>query len=327
MYIDLHVHLDGSISVSLARRLAEIENIPLPSSDTKLKEMLTVSPGNKDLNEYLTKFDLPCALLQSGESIRLAVFTLCKELEKLGLMYAEIRFAPQKHTDKGLPQAEVVQAAIEGLSASGFFGNLILCCMRGDTNQKENEETITVADKFLGKGVCALDLAGAEGVFPNDAFFPLFQKAKERGIPFTIHAGEALGADSVEKAISFGARRIGHGVRAIEDERVVELLCKNHIPLEICPTSNINTGIYSSVSQMPVHDFLEKGVVVTVNSDNMTVSETNVIRELSLLKDAFLYTDADIKKLLQNACCATFLPEHKKELLLEKVEHSFKFLE
>ncbi len=319
MYIDLHVHLDGSISVPLARRLAEIEKIQLPASDEELKEKLTVSPNNKDLNEYLTKFDLPGVLLQSKESIRLAVFTLCKELEALGLIYGEIRFAPQKHTTKVLSQEAVVEAAIDGLFASGFFGNLILCCMRGEENWKENEETVAVAEKFLGRGVCALDLAGAEGVYPNDAFYSLFQNAKEKGIPFTMHAGEALGADSVEKAISFGAVRIGHGVRAMEDERVVELLCKNDIPLEICPTSNINTGVFSSVIEMPIPAFEKKGVRVTINSDNMCVSDTNVIRELAMVKDAFSYAEVDIKRLLQNACHAAFLSQSEKKELLEKI--------
>ncbi len=320
-FIDLHLHLDGSISVKSARELAKIENITLPQSDAALKAALMVSEDCKDLNEYLTKFDLPCTLLQSEESIALATCNLCSELKEMGYIYAEIRFAPQKHMEKGLTQEAAVEAAIQGLKRADFNAQLILCCMRdGKDNAAENLETVRLTKKYLGQGVCACDLAGAEALYKNEKYAYIFEAAKKENIPFTIHSGEALGAESVSLALDYGAKRIGHGIRAIEDMHVVKRLAEEGVPLEICPTSNINTAVFEKIEDMPIAALMEKGVVVTINADNMSVSGTNVIRELERVKEAFGFRNKDIKGLLVNAVNAAFLPAAEKERLMKKVE-------
>ena len=161
-YIDLHLHLDGSLSLASVKQLAAMQNIPLPQTDAEILHLLQVSPDCRDLNEYLEKFAFPCSLLQTEEGLSTAVYNLCEELHAQGLLYAEIRFAPQLHTEKGLTQAEITAAAIAGMQKSSFHANLILCCMRGNDNHAENLETIRTAKAYLGKGVCAADLAGAE---------------------------------------------------------------------------------------------------------------------------------------------------------------------
>ena len=210
--VELHLHLDGALSINNCRKLAKIQNINIPDEDA-ISHMMISSSRCCDLNEFLTKFEFPLSLLQTREGIKEAVKNLQEELIEQGIIYAEIRFAPQLHLKKGLNQEEVVIAAIEGLNSSTLKSNLILCCMRGNNNHEANMETINLANKYLGKGVCAIDLAGAEGLYPTIDFKDIFDYAKELGVPFIIHAGEAAGPKSVYDAICFGAQRIGHGVR------------------------------------------------------------------------------------------------------------------
>ena len=321
--IDLHLHFDGSLSISNARELAALEGVALPEDDNELKVALTVSPDCKDLGEYLTKFAFPLSLLQSEAAIEQGMYTLCRELDAEGCIYAEIRFAPQLHLDKGLDQRKVVEAAIRGFKRSAIDGGLILCCMRGDDNAALNETTVEIAREYLGKGVVALDLAGNEAGFPTDSFASLFARAREFQVPFTIHAGEADCAESVRSALAMGASRIGHGVRSIEDPALVEILAKNHIALELCPISNIQTTVFDDISEYPIRQFLKAGVAVTVNSDNRSVSATTARQEMLLLKNTFALTDEEEKALLHSSVDAAFASEALKKKLHERVEESF----
>ena len=198
--IDLHVHLDGSVSIPMAKRLALINGIELNESEEDLKERLQVSKDCRDLNEYLEKFEFPLTLLQKAEAITECVRMLIAGQDSQGIMYSEIRFAPQLHMQKGLTQEEVVQAAIKGLGNSDYH-KLILCCMRGSDNEELNKETIRIAHTYLGRGVVALDLAGAEKLYPTKQFVGIFKEALAYNIPFTIHAGEADGEESIKTAI------------------------------------------------------------------------------------------------------------------------------
>lgn len=309
---DLHLHLDGSLSVATVRKLAQMQNMEIPEKDEDIIQKLTVSENCRNLNEYLEKFDFPCSLLQTGEAIALAVYNLQEEIKAEGMGYAEIRFAPQKHCEKGMTQDQVVQAAIAGLERSDFCANLILCCMRGEDNDRENYITLEMAAKYKERGVCAVDLAGAEALFPTDNYEDLFVHAKKMGLCFTIHAGEAAGPESVWKALSFGASRIGHGIRSLEDDRLMEFLVKNRIPLELCPSSNLNTGIYASMEEYPIQKFLDAGVLVTINTDNRSVSGTTIARELQKLADAHHLTEAQLDILSANAIEASFASREQK---------------
>lgn len=278
--VDLHLHLDGSLSVDSVKELMQIQGIKNCYSDSELLEKLQVSDGCRDLNEYLEKFDFPITLLQTKEALETASYNLLEELKTQGVIYAEIRFAPQFHTSKGLSQEQVVKAVIDGMRKSELNANLILCCMRGENNHDENIETVSVAKKFLKKGVAAIDLAGAEGLFPTSDYKDVFELASELGIPFTIHAGEAAGFTSVETAVEYGAVRIGHGVRSVESEDLLKKLSDKGIALELCPTSNLNTNIYRDISEYPIRKLMDAGITVTVNTDNMTVSNTNIKKNL-----------------------------------------------
>ena len=322
-YIDLHLHLDGSLSLVSVRRLAEIQNITVPESDDEVKRLLSVSADCRDLNEYLEKFAFPGTLLQTREGLREAVRALAEELKAEGHIYAEIRFAPQKHCEKGLTQDAAVSAALEGLALTDFPAQLILCCMRGDDNRAENLETVEVAAKYLGKGVCAVDLAGAEALFPTKNFADIFALAKKLGVPATIHAGEADGPESIRDALRFGAKRIGHGIRSAEDPALVKLLAETGVPLETCPTSNLNTVVVSDLKDYPFRKLLDAGVKLTVNTDNRSVSATDIKREFMRLTETFSLTRAEVKTLLRNAAEASFALETLKNTLKQKIEASF----
>lgn len=329
-FIDLHLHLDGSLSVESARELAKLspdastrQEVEL-AQDSELHDLLSVGKNCHDLNEYLERFRLPIALLQTAEALSLAVYRLAMELKAKGYIYAEFRFAPGQHTHLGLDQAEVIEAALDGQRralADGFVSRLILCCMRGNSEEQglSNAKTIELAANYIDKGVCAVDLAGAEALYATADFTHLFKRAHELGLPYTIHAGEAAGADSVWAAVSMGAKRIGHGQRAVEDKTLLELLGKKQITLEVCPTSNIHTKLYEAYSEVPLSLFEDFGVPLTICSDNMAVSMTDVPREIDELANAF-YWDSEQKKEQQRryslaALDAAFLPEEEKEKL------------
>ena len=267
--------------------------------------------------------------MQSAGNIEQIVYDLLNVQRAEGLVYTEIRFAPQLHCQQGLTQAAVVEAAVAGLrrfekeqysctcteTTPELHAGLILCAMRGAGNEEANLETVRVAAKYLGKGVVALDLAGAEALFPTRDFEDVFLLARELEVPFTIHAGEAAGPDSIRTALAFGARRIGHGVRALEDAALVKELAEKQIPLECCPTSNLNTKMFPDMAHYPIRALLEAGVKATVNTDNMTVSDTTESKEFAKLEQAIGLTAAEEKQLLLNAADAIFGGEDEKARL------------
>ena len=308
---ELHLHLDGSLSPEFVLTQAEKDGIALPADTAQeLLPFLTVGDSCRSLNDYLEKFDLPLSVLQTEDALEQSVYDLLGRLSKENLNYVEIRFAPQLHLQKGLSQQAVVEATLSGLKSAlrdyPIDGKLILCCMRMADNLEANLETVEVAKHYIGRGVAALDLAGAEALFPTKNFEELFRQALRYDIPFTIHAGEADGPQSIRDALSFGAARIGHGVRCTEDPALVEELVKRQIPLEVCPISNAQTKACPELSHHPILKLLECGVCVTVNTDNRTVSNTTLKKEFDALRRELQMTDIQKEKLLQNAWAARF---------------------
>ena len=319
-YIDLHLHLDGAITVPIAKQLAEIQGFQLPTdSDEELEKYLTVPPDCKSLNDFLKCFEIPGYLLQTPVGLREAVRLVADNIKSQGVVYAEIRFAPQYHTKDGMTQEEAIKAALEGLKETELKANLILCCMRGDGNDAQNEETIELAAKYLVEdgGVVAVDLAGAEALYPTENYSELFAKARELGIPFVIHAGEAAGAESVRYAIEFGAKRIGHGVRIFEDPEVVALVKEKGVTLEMCPTSNAQTRVIDNMSEYPLMKYLDDGIKVTLNTDDMGIEGTTLANEYRIMEEYFNLSPEQERILLTNAVEAAFTTDAVKNQLRE----------
>ncbi len=322
--IDLHLHIDGSMSPETAILLAEMQGVTLPTTDKQALSALLKVPRNcTDLNEYLKRFALPCSLMMTRETISEMILRLKEELKQQGLIYAELRFAPQLHTANGLTQEEVVQAAIEGSNRSDLPTALILCCMRGDANEAENRETVRLAHRYRDCGVAAVDLAGAEGLYKTAHFRSLFAYARELGLRYTIHAGEADDYTSVRDAIDFGASRIGHGIHAAADEGTMALLCERDIPLEVCLSSNLQTKAAESIERHPLPILLEHGVAVTLNTDNPVVSDTTLRAELELAKEHFGLSDTDIRDLLIHAARYSFAERSLQSTLVAEIVKAF----
>ncbi len=310
---ELHLHLDGSLRPETVWELAKIQGIDLGAKDIdELKFMMKVPDDCKTLHECLERFDVPLKVLQTADAIERVTFELVEDLSNIGVDYAEIRFAPQLSTEKGLSQDEIVEAAIKGAKRGmekypNIKCGLILCCMRNENIEDKNLQTIETAKKHMGDVVCAVDLAGAESLYPTEMFENVFKKANEYNLLRTIHAGEAAGPDSIRKALSYGTKRLGHGVNAIFDKELMEELIDKGVTLEVCVTSNYQTKVVDSIDKHPVKKLFDAGVRVTVNSDNMTVSDTNIHKEIKILKEQLGFTDADIEKMQKYAEEARFI--------------------
>ena len=311
--IELHLHLDGSLRPETVWELAKEQNIKLPTNTVdEVRDQMQVPEDCRTLEEYLTRFDLPLLVLQTREALERAAFELTEDLAKEGVTYAEIRFAPQLSIKGGMTQEQAVEAAIEGVKRGmeqypSIRVGLILCCMRGEDNEEWNLQTVETAKKYLGDVVCAVDIAGAESLYPTERFAPVFEKVREYGLPSTIHAGEAAGPESMKTALAFGAKRIGHGVAAVEDPELVRRLIEEQITLEVCVTSNYQTKVVPSIEAHPIRRLFNAGVRVTVNSDNRTVSNTNVRKELDILRNVFGFKEQEIEKMEEYAWEARFL--------------------
>ena len=305
--IELHLHLDGSLNVEYASKLL--------GKDCK-NEM--VGSNSTSLADYLKRFDLPIDLLQDYDNIVEFCYLLGKDLVNDGVLYAEVRFCPLFHNkkisvDRVITAIRVGFARVEELKI-----NLIFCMMR-HFSFDDNLKIINLAKKYLGNGCCAIDLAGSEAQFPTSDFEELFTIAKNENIPFTIHAGEADGPTSLMSAIKFGTKRIGHGVRCVEDDNVVKLIRDNNIYLEVCPTSNIDTKTFASINEHSIKRLVEEGLLVTISTDNRTVSNTTLTNEYKILRDAFNFTDEDFLKFNLNAIDASFLSDDEKEELRRRL--------
>lgn len=310
--IELHLHLDGSLRPATVMELAKEQGIALPAEDLRIltEEYLQVPDDCTDLVACLKRFDLPIKVLGTPEAIRRASYELTEDLAKEDYEYAEIRFAPQYARFTGFSQQEFVEAARDGMKAAlakypSMKAALILCCMRGDDNKEANMETIRMTARYLDSGICAADLAGAESLFPTENFADVFELAKKLDIPYTIHAGEAAGKvsgpDSIRTALKMGASRLGHGVLAIEDPDLVRELAARKIPLEVSYTSNVQTKTFPHAADHSMGRLYEAGVRVTINTDNRTVSNINMSKEISRIRNQFGFTEQDITVMQQYA--------------------------
>lgn len=314
---DLHLHLDGSLSIDTVKLLAA--QIGYDFEGQGGRESLVAGENCESLVDYLKCFDLPGMLLQTEEALELASCDLTERLASQGLILSEIRFAPQLHMGKGLTKEKAVEAVIRGVKRGAGKSRIkagILLCSMVNGSDRENEETFELAQAYLGKGVVGLDLAGPEGLIPMEHFEPLFKTAGRKGIPFTIHAGECGDYENIIKAVHYGAKRIGHGCAAIRSEACMDLLKKEKITLEMCVVSNLQTKAVPSIEEHPLKAFYDRGIRVTYNTDNMTVSDTTLEKEAELIKKYMGFTEADLRQMNRYALESAFLEEGEKEKII-----------
>lgn len=322
--VELHLHLDGSIRPETALELLkEIEPENKKLSLESIKNKLTVGSGEPSLVNYLKSFDLPIKILQSKKNLERVAFELIEDLAKENTIYVEVRDAPVQHINSNLTGDEVVEAILKGFKRAEELypirTGFILCAMR-HLPPENSDFLIDLGVKYRDRGVVGLDLAGDEGGYPASIFKDFFKKAKKNSIPFTIHAGEAKGPESIREAIELGADRIGHGIRAYEDNAILDLIIKKNICLECCPVSNRDTMAIKDFNNYPILNYLNRGAAVTLNSDNRTVSNTNYIREVEFLKEYLPLEESHIKQFNINAINHAFINKNMKKELLDKLK-------
>ncbi|MFD1954393.1 adenosine deaminase [Paenibacillus thailandensis] len=311
---ELHVHLDGSVKPETLRELAERQGASLPEGD--LRGRMTVDPDCGSLTEYLSKFSFVLPFLQTAEALERVAYETAEQAADDGCLYVEVRFAPLLHTERGLTAEEAVKHTVNGLRRAerelGITARAIVIAMRHEGFER-NREAIEAAARYLGDGVCAVDLAGDEAGYPPELHQRLFDLASERKLPVTIHAGEAGGAANVRYAVErLGAVRIGHGVRIKEDPEVIELVRSRRIPLEMCPLSNIQTKAADGWERYPIRDYMDRGLIVTVNTDNRTVSGTTMTNEYKLLAEKLGFGFDELAAVSLNGIDAAFADEPLK---------------
>lgn len=320
MRVELHCHLDGSLNIDSVQEMLQEQGVFYEPE--ALRKKLEVEPDCTSLTEYLEKFELPLRCLQRKEGLKRAAYELVRDVSKEGVRYIEVRFAPMLSTENGLSCREAISSVIEGLKAGereyGVFASAIVCAMRHHSVE-QNMQMLTEAREFVGKGVCALDLAGDESAFPTSLFRELFLQAKEWGIPFTIHSGECGSVDNIREAIELGAKRLGHGI-ALEKSAELRKLCREKgIGIEMCPTSNLQTKAVSSLEKYPLEQFLNEGLLVSVHTDNRTVSGTTMEKEEKLLKESLKISEEMWLQCTKNAIRTAFASDEVKEELMRRI--------
>lgn len=311
--VELHCHLDGSLSREfIERRL----NRKVSQSE------LSVSDDCRSLNEYLEKFDLPGKCIMDEEGLSEAGYDVLKSMKQENVCYAEIRFAPLLSETEDMNCAKVIEALLAGLEKGkkdfGIEYGVITCAMRHHS-EEENRRMIRTAREYLGYGVCAADLAGAEALYPMSEFMELFQETKKLGMPFTLHAGECGSVQNILDSVEAGAGRIGHGIAMRGHREVQKELQRKGIGIEMCPVSNLQTKAVESTKDYPMREFLDNGLKVTVNTDNRTVSNTTLTKELAFIQKTYGITDEEIRLMMKNAVDVAFADDVVKERILKRL--------
>ena len=324
---DLHVHLDGSLRPrtvgELADRLPQDERSLLPAN---LARATSVS-GRATLEEYLKAFDVTVALLQDEESLERVAYELCEDAARERVIYMEIRYAPLLHVRKGLSPRQVVAAVLAGMrraeGATGIQTGLILCALKHESTE-HSMEVAQLAAQFVNKGVVGFDLAGPERGFPPRVHHEAVQMARDAGVHVTLHAGEACCPEHIAEALDLGAERIGHGVYLQEDKATEKRVVAQKVPLELCPTSNLQiSGLMKDYHDLPLTRYLDRGVRVTVNTDNRLVSKTTATDELLHVVEAFDLDVDTVRRILVTSAEAAFVGAAERDVLRGRVEAAF----
>jgi adenosine deaminase len=335
--VALHDHLDGGLRPATIVEEAADCGHELPTTDPDaLADWFFAAADSGSLVRYLETFDHTIAVMQTAAQLRRVAAEFVEDQAADGVVYAEARWAPEQHLRAGLTMREAIAAVRDGLAEG-----MAVCAARGQsilarqivTAMRHSEPTTEVAElavEFRDDSVCGYDIAGAEDGFPPVRFAESFDYLRRHNVEFTVHAGEAFGLPSIWQAVQLcGASRLGHGVRLVEDitrgregwvlGEVARYVRDRRIPLECCPSSNLQTGICDSIAAHPFGLLAELSFRVTVNCDNRLMSRTTLSRELGLLADAFDYDLADIERFTVNAAKSAFLPFDERRGLITDV--------
>ena len=328
--VSLHDHLDGGLRPQTIIELAADIGHPLPADNADdLGQWFAESATSGSLERYLETFDHTIAVMQTAPNLRRVAREFVADLAADGVIYGETRWAPEQHLRDGLTKADAIEAVRDGLAEGMADRGHEIDVRQLLTAMRQAEPTRDIAEltlRYRRDGVAGFDIAGLEKGYPPSRFLESFQLLRRQSAYYTIHAGEADGCESIWEAVQVcAANRIGHGVAIIEDIQHGTLgdfaayVRNERIPLEMCPSSNVQTGTVSSIAEHPIHSLDRLGFRVTVNPDNRLMSATTMTREFALLADAFDYTFADVGRLSINAAKSAFAPYEVRRALVQRI--------
>ncbi len=333
--IDLHLHLDGAVRVGTILELGRSHGVPLPADTVEgLAPHVRVPRDCASLARFLKTFDVWYPVLRFPDAMTRVARELCEDAARENVIYFETRFCPPLQEAPGFPSEAVLESVLEGLrqgtEATGVRAQVILCCYRpfpGETSVR----TARLALAYRDRGVCGLDLAGDERAHPIAPHAEAFAIARKADLPITIHAGEdpqagsaGGGAMGIREAVAIhGARRIGHGTRAALDPALLDLLARRGVALEVCLTSNLQTGAVKRLADHPLPKFLDCGVPATLNTDDPAVSGITLTHEYGAAVKELGFELPDLEGLGRNAARAAFLPESERKRLEARIREGY----
>ncbi len=321
--VELHLHLEGSLRPQTLRELSRRKSLLRKGMEAWVRRRRRQSYRYSDFQDFLVDFGLVTKLLETPADYALATTRLVEWLREQNVKYAEVIFAAGVVLWKKQSVEEVFEAAAaaaeEACGGLGVRVNWIFDAVR-HFGVEHVREVLKWAARFKSRGVVAFGIGGNETRGPADLFPEVFREARDLGLHLTAHAGETVGPDSIRRAVELlGAERIGHGLTAAQDPSVIALLRERGVPLEVCLSSNVSTGVLARLEDHPLPLFLAGGVTVTLNSDDPAMFGTSLEREMALAAGTFALTQNQLRGLMENAIRAAFLPEADKEVLMNNL--------
>ena len=320
---ELHCHLDGSVRPATLLELGAEYGVTMPCEDAwELGEYMRV-PDGSSLEEYLARFETTLSVMQTAEALARIARELAEDAANDGVWYLETRFAPVLNAQRGLRAEEAIEAVMRGFEEAsrehGIIGRVIVCALR-TLPPAVSLQLARAAVDCRDLGVVGFDLAGAERGNPASAHQEAFRYAQQAELPCTCHAGEGDGADSVREAVQVcEVQRIGHGTRLIEDESLTDLVRSRGIALEVCLTSNVQTGAAESYETHPLRAYFDRGLMVSLSTDNRLMSGTTLTDEYEHASRALGFTSGELARVSLNGFECAFLPRSERAALGERV--------
>jgi adenosine deaminase len=319
---ELHCHLDGSVRPETLLDLAREHRIPMPKqTPEELAEVMRADDA-RSLEDYLRLFDVTVSVMQTADALERIAYELAEDSAEDGVRYIEVRNAPILNVVQGLTLVEAVEAPLRGLRRAekdfGITGRFIIIALR-HFPPEHSLEMAKLAVEFKNEGVVAFDLAGAEKGNPASAHAAAFGYAREHNLGVTVHAGEGDGPESIRQAVHIcGANRIGHGTRLIEDPDLTQYVNDRRIALEVCLTSNVQTRVADSYATHPIREYFDRGLNVTLNTDNRLMSATTLTDEYIHAAEHLGFTMDELAGIALNGFESAFLPWEERLMLIEE---------
>lgn len=321
---ELHVHLDGSLRLQTLSDLDRVLNTGLPRGDLDaIRAELKLGAIRGSLEDYLRGFERSLAVLQTAPGLRRVAQELVEDAARESIHHLEVRLCPDLHCERGLSTSDVLEAVRVGLTEGerrfGISFGILVSAMR-HRSEKDSERLAELAVSWKERGVVGFDLAGIETENPCRVHRAAFARVKRAGLGLTLHAGEVTSAQAVADALDCGADRIGHGTQLRDDPALLQRFVENAVPLEMCPSSNVQTGAVAGYEDHPALHYLRAGLRVCVNTDNRLMSQTTVTDELMHLFRVHGLSWDEAIKLCYNSFFSCFISDDRKEELSQRLE-------